>query len=318
MNVIGQDDLKYALIMNPHSGNGRARRQWESLKPEIDALLGEYALFETERAGHATELVREAIHDGYTRIVSLGGDGTHYEVVNGFFENDAPINPGASMAILPIGTACDLRKTLRLPKPKEAIAYLTDPNPVPMDVGRVRSKGEEGEPMTRYFLTAVHIGVGGLVAVHVNRRSKRLGGLMTFLLGVLSARAEYTCAEMEVIAGERVIKKSMLEVIAANGQFDGGGMTVAPNCLLDDGQLEVFTLGELSLLDTVLNLPRLYKGTQDKHPNCDYFRAESVDIRCEEEVWVSPDGEIAGQLDATVDLVNRGLLMVMGPNPPLR
>ena len=133
---------------------------------------------------------------------------------------------------------------------------------------------------------------------------------MTFLLGVLSARAEYTCAEMEVTAGERIIKKPMLEVIAANGQFDGGGMTVAPNCLLDDGQLEVFTLGELSLFDTVLNLPRLYKGTQDKHPNCDYFRAEAVDIRCNEEVWVSPDGEIAGQLDATKLLKHGGYLTI--------
>lgn len=317
MNVIGQGDLKYALIMNPHSGNRRARRQWERLKPEIDALLGEYALFETERADHATDLVRKALHQGYTRIVSLGGDGTHYEVVNGFFENDSPINPEASMAILPIGTACDLRKTLRLPKPKESIGYLANPNPVRMDVGRVRSMGEDGAPMTRYFLTAVHIGVGGLVAVHVNRRSKRLGGFMTFLLGVLSARAEYKCAEMTVTAGERVIKKSILEVIAANGQFDGGGMTVAPNCLLDDGQLEVFTLGEMSLVDTVLNLPRLYKGTQDKHPNCDYFRAESVDIRSNNKIWVSPDGEIAGQLNATIDLVSRGLLMVMGPNPPI-
>lgn len=317
MNVIGQDDLKYALIMNPQSGNRRARRQWEALKPQIDALLGEYALFETEYAGHATELVRGALHEGYTRIVSLGGDGTHYEVVNGFFESEVQINPDASMAILPIGTACDLRKTLRLPKPKESIGYLVDPNPVPMDVGRVRSTGDDGEPMTRYFLTAVHIGVGGLVAVHVNRRSKRLGGFLTFLLGVLSASIEYECEEMEVTAGGRVIKKSMLEVIAANGQFDGGGMTVAPNCVLDDGLLEVFTIGEMSLLDTIIGLPRTYKGTQDKHPNCDYFRAESVDIRCSEPIWVSPDGEIAGQLNATIDLVKGGLRMVMGANPPI-
>lgn len=303
--------------MNPESGNHRALKQWKHLKPKIDTLLGDYTLLQTERPGHATDLVRQALKDAHTRIVSLGGDGTAYEVVNGFFENDALINPNASMAILPIGTACDLRKTLRLPKPNESIDYLVDPNPVPMDVGKVISTDSVGAPMTRYFLTAVHIGLGGLVAVHVNRRSKRLGGFATFLLGILSALVEYTCEEMEVTIGGEAISKPMLEVIAANGEYDGGGMTVAPKCKLNNGQLEIFTIGEMSVLDSIRNLPHIYKGTQDTHPNCDYFRSPRVEIRSNKEVWVSPDGEIAGQLNATVSIVPKALNMVMGPNPPL-
>lgn len=303
--------------MNPESGNHRALKQWEGLKPKIDALLGAYTLLQTEGPEHATQLVREALHDGHTRIVSLGGDGTAYEVVNGFFENDALINPDASMAILPIGTACDLRKTLRLPKPDESIDYVIDPDPVAMDVGKVISTDSDGTPMTRYFLTAVHIGLGGLVAVHVNRRSKRLGGFATFLLGVLSALVEYTSEEMEVTIDGDIICKPMLEVIAANGQYDGGGMTVAPNCKLNNGQLEIFTIGEMNIFDSIRNLPHIYKGTQDVHPNCDYFRAPTVEICSNKEVWVSPDGEIAGQLNATVTIVPNALKMVMGPNPPL-
>lgn len=303
--------------MNPQSGNRRATKLWESLKPAIDDLVGDYTIFHTERPGHATELTRNALRNGFTRIVSMGGDGTHYEVVNGFFENDTPINPSASMVILPLGTACDLRKTLRLPNPHESIDYLTSPNPVPMDVGKVISTTPNGTQTTHYFLTAVHIGLGGLVGVHTNRRSKRLGGFLTFLIGVITARLEYRCPEMTVEYDGKTVKGTMLEVIAANGQYDGGGMTVAPRCKLNNGLLELYTIGKMNPIDSITNLPRIYKGTQDEHPAVGYDRTSRVTISASAPTWVSPDGEISGQLPATIEIVPKALNMVMGPNPPL-
>ena len=95
-------------------------------------------------------------------------------------------------------------------------------------------------------------------------------------------------------------------------------MTVAPNCCLNNGELEIFTMGNLGTVETILNLHRVYKGTQDKHPKCDYFQASRVEVRSQKEVWVSPDGEVAGQLNAIVEIVPNALKMVMGPNPPVK
>ncbi len=144
--------LKYAFIMNPRSGNGRALKQWARLCPSVEAVVPEYTMFHTEYSGHAVELAREALGQGYTRIVSCGGDGTHCEVANGFFENDAPINPEASMVILPLGTGCDLGRSLRLPNPLKSVAYLADPNTVAMDVGKLTSTDEKGASVQSYFL----------------------------------------------------------------------------------------------------------------------------------------------------------------------
>ena len=311
--------LKYAFIMNPQSGNRRSIKQWDTFKPAIDKHVGEHTMLHTERPGHATTLTRDALNDGHTRIVSVGGDGTHYEVVNGFFENHTPINPEASMAILPIGTACDLRKTLRLPEPDESIEYLTDPNPVAMDLGKVISTDSDGNEVTHYFLTAVHIGLGGLVGVHVNRRTKLFGGFITFLLGVITARLEYRCPEMTATFDDQTVTGTMLEVIAANGQYDGGGMTVAPRCQLNNGQLELYTVARMNFPDTLRNLPRIYKGTQDQHPDVGYYRTPEVTVSttATTPIWVSPDGEISGQLPATITTLPNALNMVMGPNPPL-
>ena len=58
----------------------------------------------TEYPGHATILTRQALGEGADQIIAVGGDGTVNEVVNGWFENDQPINPETSMSVLMCGS----------------------------------------------------------------------------------------------------------------------------------------------------------------------------------------------------------------------
>jgi len=48
-------------------------------------------------------------------VVAVGGDGTLNEVVNGFFHNGAPIPTTSRLAMVPLGTGGDFRRTLRIP-----------------------------------------------------------------------------------------------------------------------------------------------------------------------------------------------------------
>lgn len=310
-----QTPSKYAFILNPQSGNGRAGRQWADLESEIREQVGDYTVFHTEHPGHATELTRQALHEGYDRIVSAGGDGTHYEVVNGFFDGPSAINPEASMAILAIGTACDLRKTYRVPKGREGIPVLSSNRVLPIDIGRLTSTDENGERIVRHFNTAVHIGLGGVVGEHTNRRTKALGGFLTFLFGVITARIEYSPKEMTIETETGTYTDICMEVVVANGFYDGGGMHVAPHGLLDNGLFEVYSVGEMGPIDSLINIPRMYRGTQDKHPAVRYQQAKRVTVSSSERVVVSPDGELAGVLPATMEIVPRAIRIVTGPNP---
>src|SRR3712207_631428 len=53
---------------------------------------------DTQRQGHATELVREAAHEGYEVVVAFGGDGTVNEAANGLAGTDVPLThlPGGA------------------------------------------------------------------------------------------------------------------------------------------------------------------------------------------------------------------------------
>lgn len=310
-----QHPARYAVILNPRSGNGRALRQWRDLEAPVRSLLGDVDVFQTERPGHGTDLTRNALRAGFDRIVSAGGDGTHYEVINGFFDDLSPIRPDASFALLPIGTASDLRKTFDLPPMPDTIEYLASTRVLPADVGRLRSTADNGGKMLRYFNTAVHMGLGSLVNEHVNRRSKALGPFLTFVLGVITARLQYKPLEMTVTIDGATFTDRFLEIIVANGFYDGGGMQVAPKGQLNSGFLEVYLIGELGAVGSLLNVPRMYRGTQDRHPAVRYMRAKTVNVVCDQRVLAGPDGELAGRLPARMEVVPKAVRVVTGPNP---
>src|ERR1700691_3864561 len=66
----------------------------------VYALQGRYEVdaVDTEARGHATELCREAAHEGYDVVVAFGGDGTVNEAANGLLGSPTPLTclPGGS------------------------------------------------------------------------------------------------------------------------------------------------------------------------------------------------------------------------------
>ena len=97
------------LIVN-HSA-ARARRLWPTIQKQLDAARVEYQAYETKAPGDATIKTREALRSGVESVVVVGGDGTLGETALGFFEfnydldvHPAPVNPYATIALLPAGT----------------------------------------------------------------------------------------------------------------------------------------------------------------------------------------------------------------------
>jgi len=125
----------------------------------------------TAHQGHATKLTKQALNDGYDHVASVGGDGTHHEVLNGFFDGYLPINPTASMSIIPHGTGSDLARTLNLNTPFEGIDLMTNGQFQKVDIGRASFTHFNGTPGVQYFLNVADFGIGGMVVERVQRES---------------------------------------------------------------------------------------------------------------------------------------------------
>ena len=94
---------KVKVIINPASGKKGGITTNAAGPDDVRRLLEDNGIqadiVETEYAGHATELARTAIKDGYKIVIACGGDGTVGEVALGLIKSKV------TLGILPLGSA---------------------------------------------------------------------------------------------------------------------------------------------------------------------------------------------------------------------
>lgn len=302
-----------AVLVNPWSANRRTAKRWPALKRAIDEAIGPFTPLITEHGGHATQLVRQALRDGHDRIISVGGDGTHCEVVNGFFDGTAMINPDALLSLLPQGTGSDLARTLGISKRQSVAELLAADTTAAVDVGRVAYATEEGGTELRHFINVAHIGMGGDVAERANRTTKVFGGFASYLWSVMRTLMAHKNAEMTLTIDDVCFTRRCRDVIIGNGRYEGGGMLSAPEASLDSGTFDVYVLGDISSAQVVANLHRLYTGRLMERPDlAQQFKARRLVAESPERVLLNLDGEQCGMLPATFDVLP-GALKLLRP-----
>jgi len=298
--------VKTAAIVNPGAGQGRCLRRWETQGAALRDVVGPMKFCPTEGPGHARELARELLRAGYDHLISAGGDGTHFEVVNGWFEEGVAINPEARLTVLPMGTGSDLAKSLGIAPGLAGIASLKNAEICLADVGCLTCiSPADGAPRTFYFLNLAHIGIGGTACRYVNEHSKALGGFLSYLRAILVTLTRYKPKAMAIsIDGRPLRDEPTLDFSIAKGRYDAGGLLMAPHARLDNGLFDCYHIRPLGFFDALRSLPKLYGGRlSERRDVVDYVRGTRIEIHADERVDVEVDGEFVGYLPATATLL---------------
>ena len=310
--------MKTLFVVNPHSAGGSTGRRWPTLKDALQSRLEPFETRFTQRVGHATEMVQEALVKGTDRIIAVGGDGTTNEVVNGFFDESGPLREEAVLGFVPRGTGGDLRRTLGIgPEVGEVLEVMTRGRVVLADVGRTRFVDHLGRKTRRLFLNVTSFGMGGLVDAKVNASSKALGGKVSFILGTLRALAEYHNKRVHLRgfgpAGNTVMDESLVinNVAVANGQYFGGGMWIAPDARIDDGLLDMVVFGDITRVDVLLQSPRIYLGNHIDYHAVRTLRVCRLEASSADEVLIDMDGEQPGRLPFQVEVLPRAIRLLV-------
>lgn len=298
----------YAIV-NPASANGQTRKIWPKIyKRLLDQKINlEYAY--TTGPGEATILTRQALHNNYSQILSVGGDGTINEVVNGFFENQQHINPEASLAVLSHGTGGDFLRSLNQTRGLHSFLDLLRREQItPIDCGLAQFEDASGVLHNRYFLNVADVGLGGETVDRVNKRSKFLGGKLSFLLGSLISILTYENKNMKcVIDGKVVVNGLTNSIMVANGRYIGGGMMIAPNADLTDGLFDVIVLGDLSIPKILRHLPKIYQGQHLEVSGVSVYRGKEISIISNPSAFLDLDGEHPGFTPVHFSLIPQGI-----------
>jgi len=299
------------VVVNPRSAGGRTKREWKSIERALEAVYPNMTAIKTRRRGEATELVRQALLEGCSEVVAVGGDGTINEVVNGFFAETGPVSPDAVFAFVTSGTGGDFRKTFGVaPGFDAAIARLKSAKVRTVNVGRVSCLSRHGEPVVRYFINIASFGMSGLIVDSVNRAriAKLLGGQFAFAFHSLIGMLRYRDRAVRIRVDGAMDEITHISTVAvANGVYFGGGMKVAPNAKPDDGVFDVIVMGGGPKSRAAADMKLIYTGEHLNNPAVRALRgARAVAVPVAETgglpVLVEVDGESAGRLPATFEI----------------
>lgn len=258
----------------------------------------------SERPGQLTELTQQAIADGATLLVVVGGDGTVHEVVNG------AVGAGGQfeLAVLPRGTGKDFVRSLRIPSDlRRALDIARDGRPRSIDVGSATYRSWDGSEATAYFANFAGAGISGAIARRANTTSKALGGRISFFAATLAVFASWKSADMSVQIDAERRRGEMFEVLVMNGDYAAGGMWVTPDAEPDDGWLDVLLIGDVTKLDFVTTFPKIYRGKHLSHPKIDVVPGKTVEVDASPAVPIVLDGEQPGTTPARFELVRQAL-----------
>jgi diacylglycerol kinase (ATP) len=277
----------YLAIVNPAAGGGRTRKL---LAPALDRLCAaglRIEVRETSALGHATEIARQAWSEGYRKFISIGGDGTSYEIVNGLF----PQADGADipmLAFLPLGTGNSFLRDFSEQGVEYAMESLISKRSRKCDVLRLRHT--DG---VLHYINILSIGFSADVATLRARRFSAWGelGYQTSIFICLT-RFRRRPFPLRADGETNIDRRPCLFLTFNNSKFTGGTMMIAPTAETNDGLIEYVRWGPVGRVGLIRNLPGLYDGTHIQHPLAEVRKVRHVEFHLDSPVDVMIDGEV--------------------------
>jgi len=258
---------------------------------------------------HAFDLAKDAVQKGFKRVVCIGGDGTFNEILNGILQSVKNPVHRPELSIIPVGTGADFIKSLRIPRHiDDAVSVVKNGKSRLMDIGQaVFKKGKR--KWHRYFANVFDAGVGGNVVYIANRIPKHMGGFITFLFSSLFALILFKRMNLKIWVDEKFVDDTLVTIVgAANGQFFGGGMHIAPMAIIDDGALDVLYVKDTNTFKFLINvLARVYDAKHLLYENVMHHRAKALRVACDRVCLMEADGEEERAEEVTVSILPKAI-----------
>ena len=307
----------HKIIVNPVSGRGKGAASIPLIRQLLESHNLQYDLVQTVRPWHAAELAQQAVGDGYEVIVSVGGDGTANEVLNGLMQAKASQPDAAlpaAMGILCVGRGNDFAYGMGVPSDLETGCQVLAQNQRrAVDIGRVTG-GDY--PQGRYFGNGVGIGFDAVVGFEA-LKMKRLSGFPSYIVAALKTIfLYYQAPEVQVLFDGQDIRLRALMVSTMNGRRMGGGFMMGPDASPDDGLFDLCIAEQVSRGRIFGLIPHFMRGTQATQKEVRTARASRLTVQAfQGSLPVHADGETicTHGVQLTLELLPQQIEMVCQP-----
>jgi YegS/Rv2252/BmrU family lipid kinase len=289
------DGTPLALLVNPSAAHGRALGLLPRVEAALDARRVAFRVVRTRGLEDGVERALRAAEAGEIPAV-LSGDGLVGAVGGALAGSDTPLG------ILPAGRGNDLARVLGIPtEPEAAVDAMLDGEALRIDVGEANGKR---------FLGIASVGLDS-EANRLANEARLLRGNLVYAYAGFRSLVAWKPARFTIGVGEERMRISGYSVAAANNSTFGGGMKLAPDADLRDGEFDVVTIVEHSRLKYALNLRKVFSGAHVEMDEVRVFRTPRLELSASRPFAVYADGEHLTDLPATLRVLPRALSVLV-------
>ena len=292
----------FFIVVNPHSGNSNFKKSWEKITYILKLKNINFSYSFTEYRKHEVILVDKAIEQGYRNIISVGGDGTLHHVVNGIMKQRYIKTSKIKLGVIPLGTGNDWIRTYNIPNSIEkSINVILKNTTVLQDIGCLTLLNGKKE----YFNNLAGTGYDGYVVKNLNYLKKM--GSLAFLVSGLYSLFSYKKTKYKIIINNKTINEQCLMILFGICKYSGGGLRVTKDQNPKDGLLDITIVKNISFLDLLFNIPKLYNGDIIHHRKVTNYKTRELKILDNYNSTIEADGEIIGNGSLNVTIIRKAL-----------
>lgn len=299
--------MKTELIINLTAGGGKPRSHLKTIFKYLKENEFNFEVSYTSHHGEALELAQKAADKGMDLIVSIGGDGTVNEIVNGIMKS----KNDPSLGIIPLGWANDFIKSTDIPSDIiEACKILIRGKIKKIDIGAINSQ--------IYFANVCGVGFDAEVALLANQMKSKhpnlriLSAFVYVFATIKKLLSPFGYHHVKIKLNGQKIHSKILFIAIGNGKFYGGRFKITPRAILDDGLLEICLVEEMGRFKYLSIIPKVFKGTHANIKGINFYRAKEIVIQSSEPVLAQVSGEvIEGQKEFTITILPKSLKLIV-------
>lgn len=294
-----QPSVKALLIVNPKSRQGVEAKLQEGLE-----RLREAGIEVEHLVSHSPSESREAVEtrsEEIDLVIIGGGDGTINSMADTLF------NCKLALAVLPLGTANDLARSLGVAGSlDEAFSAI---------IANRRQRIDLGWLDGHYFFNVAHIGLGVKVTEELTDEVKRQWGVLSYLKALFAALARSDHFRVKVTVDGRTHRMRSMHLAVGNGRYYGGGNVISEDAYIDDGLLSIYSLGPQKLWELLLLASLLRGGRQRGDRRIFTATAREIEVSTTRRMAIHADGEPISHTPARFKVYPAALEAIM-PLPP--
>lgn len=299
-------------VMNPIAGKRDYKLVWNEIDNSLTKNNIEHQIYFTNSRKDAEKQVIKKAQEGFVNFIAIGGDGTVHEVVNGIMKQAARPTEEMTLAVIPVGTGNDWAKHHGISYDMDNLCSSIKSGIIKkQDVG-IASFSRNGGHLTEYFNNVAGMAYDAFVVEELEKRKSKPNKFI-YIFSVLSMLFRYKLQIAQVKFPGKEIQKKFYTINVGICKYSGGGMSLVPHAIHDDGFLAVTLAGQLNKFEVLLNTYRFYNESLIRHPKIESFQVKNMQVTSldEDPIYLELDGETAGHNPVEFSIIEKALRFIV-------